>query len=48
MNEKQKKVSNLVIMQLAERENVKSAEIMKFINLFALLNPMTDIEKRQY
>lgn len=46
MNEKQKKVSTLVIMQLAGRENVESAEIMKFINLFASLNPMTDIEKK--
>ena len=36
----------MVIMQLAGRENVESAEIMKFINLFASLNPMTDIEKK--
>ena len=35
MNENQKKVATLVIMQLDGKEKVESAEIRKFIDAFA-------------
>lgn len=47
MNENQKKVATLVIMQLDGKEKVESAEIRKFIDAFATCNPLTDIEKKE-
>lgn len=47
MNENQKKVATLVIMQLDGKEKVESAEIRTFIDAFATCNPLTDIEKKE-
>ena len=47
MNENQQKVIGQILMQFSTDDTVTEDQILKYVNAFSVINPLTDVEKEE-